>query len=46
MELLISHRVPDYIKDSEGQAEQKKIWEAIAAELNRVVPGCVDKALA
>ncbi|CAG9981554.1 unnamed protein product [Clonostachys byssicola] len=44
--LIQDHRVPDYIKDSEGQVEQKKIWEAIAAELNRVAPGCVDKALA
>jgi hypothetical protein len=46
MGFLISDRLPEYIKDNEGQAEQKKIWEGIAAELNRVVPGCVDKALA
>ncbi|CAH0057330.1 unnamed protein product [Clonostachys solani] len=44
--LIQDHRVPEYITDSEGQVEQKKIWEGIAAELNRVVPGCVDKALA
>jgi hypothetical protein len=37
--------IPEWIKDEEGNALQKKIWESIAQELERVVPGCVEKAL-
>ncbi|KAH8653628.1 hypothetical protein BX600DRAFT_489307 [Xylariales sp. PMI_506] len=39
-------RVPEWVTDDEGKALQKKIWEDIAKELDIIVPGCVEKALA
>ncbi|KAK1752609.1 hypothetical protein QBC47DRAFT_463160 [Echria macrotheca] len=35
--------VPEWVTNEEGQLAQKKVWEAVTGELERIDPGCVGK---
>jgi hypothetical protein len=38
-------QVPDWVKDAAAKQVQKRVWDDIALELERVEPGCVKKIL-
>lgn len=40
-----SERVPHWITDAEGQKNQRRFWDDVAEELERIESGCVKKAL-
>lgn len=37
--------VPSWVTDDEGKAVQKRAWDDIAKELERIEPGCVQRLL-
>lgn len=41
----IRNVVPSWITDEESKQAQKRVWDGIAKELERVEPGCVERIL-
>jgi len=39
--LSVRADVPDWVKDEDGKAMQKNVWEKVADELEKTEPGCV-----
>ncbi|KAF7556515.1 hypothetical protein G7Z17_g1377 [Cylindrodendrum hubeiense] len=39
------NQVPSWAIDEEGKQDQKRIWDDIAKELEKVAPGCVERML-
>ena len=37
--------VPEWVSNEEGRVWSKRVWEEVAAEFERVRPGCVSQAI-
>ncbi|KFA78602.1 hypothetical protein S40288_11200 [Stachybotrys chartarum IBT 40288] len=38
--------LPDWVTNEEARKDQKRVWDVLCAELNRIEPGCISKMLA